>query len=169
MSANTTTAEIREKIQGWERGAAKLRVIVAKQEPLEYDSDHDGCESCFDPDTEEMQQLKMLEQKIDRWRTSLSFLEFYETQPQAVKDNDDVVAVWSLLRRRFEWASGDELRGYCATSLEKAALKAMYTSDINVHTFMCGLVHLHNRCPLRTEYLPREFVRAVVRLGLMNR
>lgn len=166
MTSTMTSAEVRDRIQGWERGAAKLRVIVATQEPEEYDSDRDGCKSCFDPDTEEMQQLKMLERKIETWRVGLAALELYERQSAELKADDDISAVWSQLCQRFEWAP---LRNSDENHLEKAATKAMYSSRADVHAFMCELVYIQNRGPYGYFLLPQEFMRSVVRLGLMDR
>lgn len=168
MTSTMTAAEVREKIQGWERAAAKLRVIVAKQEPEEYDSDYDGCESCFDPDTEEMQHLKMLERKIEVWTVQQRCLELYERQPIAVKEDDDVASVWAILRRRFEWATSEERSGFNEARFEKAATKAMYSTNADVHAFMCELVLVQNSGPYGYYLLPQEFMRSVVRLGLMN-
>ena len=164
-----TAAEVREKIHGWERGAAKLRAIVATQESEEYDSDKDGCESCFDPDTEEMQHLKMLERQMEIWKVGLAALELYERQPAAVKEDDDIVSMWNRLRSRFEWATSAERSDSDESRLEKAATKAMYSPNLEAHTFMCDLVHIQNRGPYGYFLLPQEFMRTVVRLGLMIR
>lgn len=163
-----TPDEVRECIQGWERGAAKLRPIVAAQEPVEYDSDRDGCESCFDPDTEEMQQLKYLERKIDAWKGCLAVLELYERQSSAVKADDAVAWVWSQLRRRLEWATSEERSCYVETRFVKALVQAMYTTNEEVHSFMRDLVHIQNQGPFGYYLLPQEFMRDVVRLGLMD-
>lgn len=165
-----TIAEARERIQKLKARAATLRKITEVQEMEEYDSDKDDCESCFDPRTEEMMELEMVENRLGAWQTSLAFLELYERQSQEVKEDDDLAAVWSLLRQRFIWATDAEHTGYDPVHLEKAATKAMYSPRVAVHEFMCEAVHLQNRVPCGgSEYLPREFMHIVVRLGLMNR
>ena len=158
-----TSAEVRERIQGWERGAAKLRVIVAKQEPVECDSDG----SCYEKDTEEMQHLKHLEGQISRWRVCLAALELYERQTVDVKSDDDIESVWAILQRNFEWAA--DRASFSEGRFEKAAVKAMYSPHADVHAFMRDLVYVQNSGPYGYYLLPQEFMRSVVRLGLMER
>jgi len=159
----------RESIQRLEVRAKTLRKITEAQEMEEYDSDKGGCESCFDPRTEEMMELEMVEHRLEAWQTSLAFLELYERQPQEVKEDDDIAAVWWLLRRNLAWATDAERTGYDATRLEKAATKAMYSPRAPVHEFMRQAVFIQNSAPLYCgEYLPREFMHTVVRLGLMD-
>lgn len=170
MTSRMKIEEVRSHIKDMEIRSKQLRIITEKQELETYDSDEDGCASCFDPRTEEMMELEDLESTLNSWRTSLAFFELYQRQPEEIKDNDDVAAVWSILRRRFAWATGDERRGYCAVRLEKAATRAMYSPHAAVHEFMCELVHIQNRTPLGyLDFLPKEFMRTVVRLGLMDR
>jgi hypothetical protein len=154
-----TPEDVRNRIAAMETRASSLRTIVATQEIVDDDGEYG-----IDPRTEELMELEMLDRKLGCWNASLAFLELYERQSAAVKEDDDVAAVWYLLQRRLEWGDGGDLR-----SLEKSAMKAMYSPRAAVHAFMCQLVHAQNRAPLATEYLPREFIRTVVRLGLMDR
>lgn len=162
-----TATACRDRISALEARIEQLRPIVAQQEYLEYDPDTDGCESCFDPETDEMKELYRLEREQAYWTTDMAFIELYDQQPAAVKEDDDVDIIWWNLRRRFVGAP--ERRGVNEFLLQKAALRAIKSPNPEVRTFMRALVHAQNRCSqLHYFLLPREFMHAVVAEGLME-
>lgn len=146
---STRTAEwVREYIQQF-----KKRAQILARRPLLDEED----------DNEDLQELITLEHTIGRWEIALKFLELYERQPTV---DADAEAVWVLLAARFPWnsrpAENDE-------ELTAAATHAMTTGGAVTYELMREFVYLQNRGPFEYYLMPREFMRGVVRLGLMNR
>lgn len=161
--------EYYNKITFLEKRVAYLRPIVEQQELVEYDPDTDGCESCFDPRTEEMMELELVESQIDSWKIDLSFLELYLGLTPAAKEDENVATIWWNVRRKFSNAAILRLTGASDYVLTQAATGALISSQAEVRAFARGLVDAQNRVPLgRAHIMPREFMQDVVRLGLME-
>ena len=162
-----TAATCQSRIAALEVRAAFLRLFVEQQGQITSNPAADDYEICSDSDTEEMKELHLTEEEQGRWSTDMAFLEIYEQQSAAVKDDDDVMEVWWNLRRSFMGARQEDQRAVNRHTLKEAALRAIKSPKIEVRAFMRALVYAQNRSPLNYRLLPREFMHAVVAEGLM--
>lgn len=140
---------LRNKITFYQQRATVLLTIVAQQE-AEYQSD-----------TEEMTDLDFVESQISHWKTYLAFLELYLGLSDAAKEDDDVATVWKTIRSKFD----NVLRSPDSLFLQ-AAQRLFQKRDPAIRAFARGIVDTQNR--EIHQFLPREFMHDVVRLGLMD-
>lgn len=99
---------IRAKIAELTAEIERLQPIVEAQEPLGYDSETDGCRSCFDCSTPEMRELESLEHARNHCESDLAHMELYERFKDHIITDDNAMTVWWHVRRTFQTAKPHE-------------------------------------------------------------
>ena len=127
---------IRAKIAELTAEIERLQPIVEAQKPLGYDSETDGCRSCFDCSTPEMRQLDSLIHAREQCENDLAHMELYERFKNQIAADDSAMTVWWHLRRTFQTATPQERDTVNRAVATTAAGKAFQSGGPAVKQFI---------------------------------